>query len=115
MRRTLCDELAKMTVDFLYDPAPDRRTLLAAELRMVYEAGHIPRLQQRVDRYRAEVVGRMRLLPELAGSQTPDLDAAIIFDALQTMQFRALFRPHEATRDALTARARRHVGWLLGC
>jgi hypothetical protein len=72
-------------------------------------------VQQRVDLYRAEIVQQLRLLPELSGSKTPDLDAAIIFDAIQTMQFRALFRPFEATRDALTTRARRHVGWLLGC
>lgn len=115
LRQAICDELVAMTVAFMYGMGPDRKTRLTAELRLVFEANHIPQLQRRLDQYRMGLVRQLRLLPELAGSPAPDLDAAILFDAIQTMQFRALFRPHEATREVLSARARRHFGWILGC
>ncbi|WP_204114434.1 TetR/AcrR family transcriptional regulator [Shimia biformata] len=114
-REGLRDELAYLAIHYLHNPTPDRRIRLMAEMRFTYEAGHLVELQERMDTYRNAVIARLRVLPEKAGSETPDLDASILFDAVQTMQFRALTHPIEAHRHYLLARVRRYLGWFLNC
>ena len=114
-RTALRDELANLAADYLHNPGHDRRVRLAAEMRFFYEAPHIAELQDRLDTYRAGLISQLQILPEKAGSETPELDASILFDAIQSMQFRALSRPAEASHPFLLARARRYLGWLLGC
>ena len=115
VRAALRDDLAVLTAEYLHNPSPDRRLRLMAEMRFFFEAGHIVGLQEKLDSYRNELIKELQLLSERAGSVTPELDASILFDAVQSMQFRALSRPGEATRHFLLARARRYVGWILGC
>lgn len=114
-RERLRDDLAELAADYLHNPGHNRRVRLAAEMRFFYEAPHIAELQDRLDTYRAGLVAQLQILPEMAGSDTPELDASILFDAIQSMQFRALSRPAEASHPFLLARARRYLGWLLGC
>lgn len=114
-REALRDKLAAILADYLQNPSSERRVMLAAEMRLFHEVEHVFALREKLDIFRAEVISKIRVLPEKAGSDSPDLDASILFDAIRAMQFRALARPSEASRLNMLARSRRYFDWLLIC
>ena len=115
VRKRVRDKLVQIAVEYLGEPSRERRVRQAAEMRFIYETGHIKPLKERIAAYREGVIERLKALPENAGSPCPELDAGILYDAIQSIQLASISQPEGLPRDIIEQRIKRLIGWVIGC